>query len=316
MKKQLVSAAVLAATSMVAGVTQAAPISLPGDSPIYFQFNNMEQVDQSGTNSIAPSAATAAFAGDVAPTISSEGNWGVFNVSSLQAGGIATNHQDISGGPAFWANGISGGQISGIFYGINLTSGTTATGGYMDIYWNDTAVISNADLNGAYLPTNRTDANHMGIFTPATGTFLARLAFQSGIISGDNTTTIQSNSDLTLTTSGHADSFASVVDANGDGVIDAADGAWASVLNTDWFYVDTNGDGTFGGPGETRDLRFSNFFNGLTAWNDTTNTSIVGLRSNDPGRAFTVPEPSEISLLGIGLLGLGAFARRRKVRNA
>jgi hypothetical protein len=312
MKKQLVTAAVLAITGMVTGVTQAAPISLPGDQPVYFQFNNLEQVDTSLTNSIAFNPATAAFAGDIAPTITTEGNWGVFNVSSMQLGGVATPHQDISGGTPFFADGFSGGQVSGIFYGINLTSSTTATGGYMDLYWDTgpATQVTADDLNGVgATPAIRTDANHAGKFTD--GTFLARLAFATGIKSDGSNTTISSDTDVTnITGTGHADSFANVVDANGDGVINSLDGAWAAALNGDWFYTDPNGTGAT----VTRDLRFSNFFNLLASWDGT--QGIIGLRSNDPGRVFTVPEPSEISLLGIGLLGLGAFARRGKARKA
>jgi hypothetical protein len=312
MKKQLVTAAMLAVTGMVIGAAQAAPLSLPG-GPVYFQFNNLEQVDTSLTNSIAPGAASAAFVGDVAPTITTEGNWGVINVSSMQYGGIATNHQDISGGTPFFADTLShGAQVSGIFYGINLTGPTTATGGYLDIYWDETPDITANDLNGiGATPAVRTDANHAGIFTD--GSFLVRLAFASGIISGDATTTIKSSIDVTtITGTGQADSFANVVDANGDGVIDSLDGAWAAALNGDWFNVDTNGNGVFGEAGETRDLRFSNFFNLLASWDGA--PGVLGLRSNDPGRAFTVPEPGMIGLLGIGLAGMGAMARRRKVK--
>ena len=114
-----------------------------------------------------------------------------------------------------------------------------------------------------------------------------------------------------LTGTGHADAFADVVDVNGDGVINALDGAWAALLDGNWFFVDTNGDGTFGGPGERRDIRFGNSTNGLASW-DTAGTDIVGLRSNDPGRVFTVPEPSTLGILSVGLLALGFTLRRRR----
>lgn len=295
---------------------QAAPISLP-NGPVYFQFNNLEQF--SAANQIAVPGAAVDVNGDgIADTPATEGNWGVFNLSTIQRGGIATNHQDISGGSAFFADdGVSPdifgmGQVSGIFYGIQVTSPTTATSGWMDIYWEDPATddIDSADLNGGFLPTNRTAANQAGKFTD--GSLLVRLEFASGIIPGDAVTNISSDvNPATLTGTGRADSFANVIDINGDGIINSEDGAWAAYLNQDWFWVDDDGDGNFGEVGETRDVRFSNFFNLLAAWDGE--NGIIGLRSNDPGRAYSqIPEPSTLLLLGAGLLGLGVFARRRQ----
>lgn len=299
---------------------QAAPVPLP-NGPVYFQFNNLEQFG--GQNQIVvPSGGIDVNGDGIADTPDTEGNWGVFNVSSMQYGGIATNHQDISGGTAFFFDDGPGdtllgfptnqGQVSGIFYGITVTGATTATGGWMDIYWEDPATddITTDDLSGDFSPGNRSDANHAGHFTD--GTFLVRLEFASGIIPGDAVTTISSDVDpSTLTGTGRADSFANVIDINNDGVIDSADGVWAAYLNQDWFWVDDDGDGVYGEDGETRDVRFSNFFNLLAAWDGP--EGIIGLRSNDPGRAYSqIPEPSTILLLGAGLLGLGVFARRRQ----
>jgi hypothetical protein len=56
-------------------------------------------------------------------------------------------------------------------------------------------------------------------------------------------------------------------------------------------------------------VRFSNFFNDLPSWDGT--SGIVGFRSNDPARVLTVPEPGTLTLLGLGLLGLGFVVRRR-----
>lgn len=313
MRTKVLAAAITVAMGAAASV-QAAPISLPGGSPIYFQFNNLEQV--SGSNSIVVPGGAIDVNGDgVVDTPATEGNWGGFNLSSIQNGGIATPNSDISGGDAFFvddgtADGFGQGQVSGVFYGITITGETTATGGWIDLYWEDPADddISSADLNGDYAPTNRTSANQFGKFTD--GTFLARLAFMPGIIPGDGTTTIQSDTNpATQGASGQSDSFADVIDINNDGVIDSADGVWASVLNGDWFFVDVDGDGIFGEEGERRDLRFSTFFNGLATWDG--GGDIFGLRSNDPGRVFTVPEPGVLGILGAALLGLGFSSRRR-----
>lgn len=303
---------VVAVLCLGVAAVEAAPINLkPG--PAFFQFNNLEQI--SASNSI------------VAPSGASEGNWGVFNVSSIQEGAVATPHEDLSGGPVyFFDDGPSGafgqGQVSGIFWGITVTSAVlagsdltvTATGGFLDLYWEDNGAddITSADMSGTGAPpTIRTADNVAGKFTD--GIFLGRLQFSPGIISGDAITTIKGSFDGgTVTGSGKADSFADVMDFNGDGVIDASDGVWAPLLNSDWFFVDNDGDGIKGETGETRDIRFSNFTNGLTSWDGS--SSVKGLRSNDPGRANVVPEPATLFLLGSGLFGMG-FLKRKSNRS-
>lgn len=316
MRKTLTSAAI--ALALGAGAAQAAPIVLPPGAPLFFQFSNLEQIGPFN-NVVVPGGSIDVNGDGILDTPATEGNWGVFNISSLQAGAVATPNQDISGGPAFFFDdGAVGGlepftqqgQVSGIFYGISLTSGTTATGGWIDIYWEDAATddITAADLNGAFGPGNRTAANQAGKFTD--GTLLARLQFMPGIISGDGLNTLSSDLDVTgtITGQGVAQFFADVIDINNDGQITGADGAWAPALDGNWFFTDVDGDTVFGESGERRDLRFATFFNTLAAWDEP---GLVGLRSNDPGRAFTVAEPGMVSLLGLGLLGAGLNLRRR-----
>lgn len=291
--------------AMLSGSVVAAPIALPSGA-IYFQFNNLEQV--SLTNSLQGGT---------------EGNWGVVNVSSMQFGSFSPSneHSNISGGTAFFSDdgpGGAAGQIHGIFYGLNVTSPSTQTGGFLDLYWTDAGAdtITSAQMNGAGLPpTIRTAQNQAGPFTA--GTLLASFKFMPGVINGDNVTTVKTNVDIGVilgdpNAQGQANSYADVYDVNGDGVINSADGAWASKLNGDWFFVDNDGDGTKGEAGERRDLRFSNLFDKLTEWDDPIDGGIKGLRSNDPGRAFAIPEPTTLALLGLSTLGLLGWSSRRK----
>lgn len=298
--------------TFAAGLVAADPIALqPG--PVYVQFNNLEQVGLVNTSTF--NDLNLGKLNGVDQTLAKNGsefNWGIFNVSSVQAGGVATDHTDISGGTTYFADGLSGGQIHGIFYGFNLNCAnpvgcTKLTGGYIDLYWTDgNGAITSADLNGGFAPTNRTDWNKAGKFT--NGTLLARLGYQSGAVTGDSSTTITSTVDpLNFSGTGQADGFASIMDVNGDGVIDSQDGAWAGTLNTDWFYVDPNGNGTAGEAGETRDLRFSTFYQNLDSWDGT---NLQGLRSNDPARSFALPEPGSVALVGLALIGLGVSRRR------
>jgi hypothetical protein len=311
MKLKLAAAA---AAALVGGTAFAAPIDLPTGG-IYFQFTNLEQVDIRTNPDGTPLNGINNGSGGT------EGNWGIAQLSVIRAGtpnpasanaGDIGNDIDNAGTPPVFADQIFpvfGGQVTAMFYGIQQTSISAAgtvislasTGGFIDLYWDQPGLAgggTNAAI-GTELPGGRTGESSFTGFTD--GEFLARLAFASGIDAGNATTFIQGTIDTSLANnSGSADSYANVADVNGDGVIDSADGSWAAFLDSDWF-------GTVFG---TRDVRFSNKIDLNSDWNG--DPGVLGLTSNDPGRAYGIPTPGTLALTGLALLGLGASARKRK----
>jgi hypothetical protein len=257
----------------LAGTANATPFVLPSGQALDFKFNNSEQVDTNGGNDLDVPGTLVDY-GDA-------GNWGILLVSTIENGDpTAFPHSSIpSTGDIIFSNGLSGGQVYGLFYDIDLTGPQSATGGTMDLYWHDGGGLS--------LPGTPTDAT-VDAFT--TGTFLARINFASGIDAGNCGTTITSTVDPTLGVSGFADSFGSVDTGAG--------GLWASALDGNWFNT----------PCGTRDIRFRNSFNSLPGWNGT---NAIGLSSTDPAQVFTAPEPATLTLLGFGL-GLAGMRLRRK----
>ena len=289
MKRTLLATAIGLAFSATAQAVYMPPVG-----PIYFKFDNREQI--SASNSIVQPESGAA-----------EGNWGIFEVSSISLGDPENSdpvfYDPIS--PPIWFNEITdGAEITGIFYGAtNLEVcpegvAICSTGGFLDMYWDDTP---DAQVTTA-LPSGRTGDASFDDFTD--GDFLVRLAFDSGISDDDEDVTIIGSAAPTNDGfAGFADSFLSVVDVTGDGVIDSADGLWAALFDGDGFET-AWGD---------RDMRLKNSYNGpLDQWNGGEDTDIFGASSQDPARVYTVPEPATILLLGGGLLGMGFSARRRR----
>ena len=287
--------AVFAAAVLTGATVMAAPITLPV-SPLFVQYTNNEQF--SVTNSIHSTNATTG-------AVTSEGNWGILQISSIVRGTALTPPgSDIQGGGAnvFTDGGVGGHQITGIFYGTTVNpGGLSAQGGVVDLYWRDVGTANTgADLGAGFDPARRLNQKtYTGYAEPLNPAFI----FLAQLVYGPGCDSTPAHNVCTGVAPGTGDGTAKSYQS----VNRAAGGLWASQLDTNFFTLDANGQPLVPAQDVRTDSNFTQ--NGASAWNG--GGDIIGLRSNDPVRALVTPEPATLTLFGLGLLGAG-FMRRRK----
>ncbi|WP_156885723.1 PEP-CTERM sorting domain-containing protein [Massilia niastensis] len=262
----------------------AAPATELPPGPIYLKFSGQEQIAVNGASTWKDGK---------------EINWGVFTISTMEKGSVNTPNDQIDPtGDIFFVNGLGGGQVTGMFYGIeqgqaSATNPFPAAKGYMDLYWRDLSSMSKTTLD-VINPGIRCGYDCANGFTE--GTFLARLFFDTGMDNSNNINTIVGSTVPSSNGfSGQADSYASVDTSKV--------GLWTDQLNSDYF---ANRLGL-------RDLRFKNSYNYNANWNGGEN--ILGARIDDPGQAYALPEPGALSLMGLAMVGMGVSLRRRQKKN-
>jgi hypothetical protein len=223
-------------------------------------------------------------------------NYGILKITTIES--------DDGNNTTLWTSGQGGAELTGVFRDIivdNVTLGATtniqSSGGVLDVFLNPVGAFAAAgganQGTGGYAPAGCAigDDCYNGITNVAGGLLFLSLEWASGIDPTD--------SDITI----DGDLQGNTVPGTGDaaGFLNVTGGAYASTF-------DTNGQATAFG---NRDMFTQNDFcvNGQLGCAQPAQGDWQ-LVSEDPVRAFVVPEPGLLSLFGIGLVG--CYLRRRR----
>jgi hypothetical protein len=236
-------------------------------------------------------------------------NYGVFKVTSI-IDPTSTN--------TLWADGAGGAELLGAFSGITVKTSTTSGG--------NTTVDSTDGTYAIFLNPESSFAD-AGAFTQGVGGYgitgcstnencydgVSNVAGGSLFLSG-NFATVGITSDPSVTVHGTFTSLTNPAVGNAAAYVDVTGGDYQTMFDT---------NGTLGGS----DLSITNNFctpgadigSGQTCY--LSQAAAGGpiadggwqLASNDPlSGNVTIPEPATITLMGLGLMGMGFGARRRK----